>query len=265
VSAGPRSLVVTVVLALAACAARPPPQAAADPSASLAPTDLAGSEWTLASFDGAPVLPGHGITLHFEADRVGGHTGCNAYGAAWVVADGQLDIASIEQTAAACADPAASDQEAHYLERLRSGPRLVPGGVRLRLDGPRPGQRLDFVRRRVAAMDPAALPGSRWRLREAVVATRPIRIAFEAARIVGFAGCRDFESDYTARGDAIFVSATRMSALDCPDGEAAIVREGDFTTDLGSAAYWRIDGDTLVLTTPGGRERRFERERGPAR
>lgn len=246
------------------CAPEPPatsPGAGAEPSIAAAKR-LAGTEWNLVALDGQPTLPGHAITLAFAPDRLGGYAGCNWYGAQWTASGDRLQIGQAEATARACADPGPMTQESLYLARLAGTPTFRILDDRLVIEPAGPGQRLEFARRIPAAMDPAQLVGTRWRLRESdtPAGAPPIRIAFASDHITGFAGCRDFEATYSARGDAISTPTLAMATTECAADAAVHEREGQFTTDLGEAAHYAIAGDTLTLTTDGGRVLEFDRE-----
>ena len=80
-------LLAALVGLLAACGPLPPGTATPGPTApggnaGEEGSELAGSEWQLASLQGQAPLPGTQITLLFRDDEVGGFAGCNAYGSA---------------------------------------------------------------------------------------------------------------------------------------------------------------------------------------
>jgi heat shock protein HslJ len=221
---------------------------------------LAGSEWQLLRLDGQPALAGHAITLEFEPARLGGYAGCNWYGATWRPEAGRLRVGGIESSARGCSEDAMA-QEARFLAHLRENPAYRFESDRLTLADARGAAAVVFSRRVATVMDPAALLGTRWRLREAGSPARPIRMTIHADRIEGFAGCRPFEADYIAKGDRITIASLRMRELDCAAGAAMLEREGRFTTALSESLHYLLDGDALTLTTWGGQQLVFERER----
>ena len=235
----------------------PAPPPAAKPS-----VDLAGTEWILVTLDGKPVLPGEQVTLAFEADRLGGYGGCNWYGAPWRIDDGVLAIGVAEQTMRACVDAARMTQESDFLRTLGEVRKVEVVAQRLRLLDARGGERAVLASRPSAAMDPAALRDTRWRLREPALPAggRPIRIAIGDGRITGHAGCRDFAAEFVARGDHLSVTATRMATMECA-GAALLEREQAFTSRLSETAHYAIAGDVLTLTAAGGGTLVFDRER----
>lgn len=97
----------------------PKPVPAVDPA-------LAGSWWSLVSFDGVPPLQGTRLTLRFDHAgtpdaAAGGTAGCNSYGAEIrVAAEGDFAVAAVESTAMACAEPeGVMAQEEAFLDALR--------------------------------------------------------------------------------------------------------------------------------------------------
>ncbi len=102
-----------------------------DPEAALANT-----EWMLDSYGepGAenPVLEETEVTLRFgEEGHAGGFTGCNTFGAQYVVADGTLSFSEIIATEIAC--PGVMEQEREYLRALRTAGEFELTDNRLRI------------------------------------------------------------------------------------------------------------------------------------
>ena len=92
-----------------------------------APKALIGTEWTLTSLNGQPLIAGTEINLYFEAAFLGGVMSCNQYGGGpdsgrYVATnDGDLTLGPIAVTVMACPTPAGvMEQEATYLEVLQS-------------------------------------------------------------------------------------------------------------------------------------------------
>jgi heat shock protein HslJ len=221
---------------------------------------LEGSEWVLTSLEGRPPLAGSRVTLRFTGETAGGYGGCNWYGSGVTVAGARITFGGAQSTQRLCGEPAGVvAQEQRYFDALRRAARYrVLGGERLEL-GSSAGATLAIYTRRVPApMDPAALAGTSWRLHAVddtvQTASPPATLALTAGEISGFAGCREYTGSYQARGDEIRVTSIAMRSTDCAAGDAALLREGHFTTDLSESSNYRLTADTLeILTFPGRR------------
>jgi heat shock protein HslJ len=230
------------------------------------PPPLAGSEWVVAALGGAPVIAGTNVTLRFSGGGAGGYGGCNWYGGRYTRADSALDIAEIASTARGCLRPAGVEEQEQRLFRIleRVASYRVAGG-RLLLADSAGDVLLEAAERERAAMDPAGLVGTRWRLHavgDTVQRTDPaITLDLTATEISGFGGCRGYDGTYVARGDEIGVTSIAMRDTECDAGEAANLREGQFTTDLSEAANYRVSADSLVLLTVSGRRLVFAARR----
>jgi heat shock protein HslJ len=103
------------ILALAACAAQPPPAA---PPRPVTVQDLLGTEWMAEDIGGAGVVDGSHSTLHFTAATlVDGDTGCNRFSGPLAEDGATIHIGPLATTRRACA-PALMDQERRYLMAL---------------------------------------------------------------------------------------------------------------------------------------------------
>lgn len=114
------SLLVLMLL-ISACAAQP----TGTQSVNENPPDLENTNWQLVSFDTpdseTPVASGSQISLRYDEDgQAGGSAGCNSYGGAYAVDQGQLSFSEMISTLMACADSTVMEQEAEYLEALQS-------------------------------------------------------------------------------------------------------------------------------------------------
>jgi heat shock protein HslJ len=123
-------VMVAAGVALAACAA---PRAA---GAGGAPETLAGTSWQLTELNGrTPVLvPGGAPTLQFAAGedaRASGNGGCNQFSGPYMQDGTSLRFGGLISTRRACADPAATTQEAVYLQALRSTTGFSVSGDRM--------------------------------------------------------------------------------------------------------------------------------------
>jgi heat shock protein HslJ len=122
--AGFRGFAMVVAgLVLAACAA---PRGA---DSGGAPETLAGTSWRLTELNGrTPVLvPGGAPTLEFAAGdegRASGNGGCNQFTGPYTQNGTSLHFGGLASTRRACADPAATSQEAVYLRALQATTRF---------------------------------------------------------------------------------------------------------------------------------------------
>ncbi len=137
--------VLCVVLALAAC------QSAALPGNSgitLAELSLTGTQWLLEDLAGRGVLDRLQSTLNFsEPGRVSGRAGCNDFSGPIRSDAARITIGPLIVTRKACS-PAASDQEARYLEALAGARTIRADGPYLLIDTAVAGKPLKFTRMR---------------------------------------------------------------------------------------------------------------------
>jgi heat shock protein HslJ len=244
-----RSTALLFVL-LAGCAAAPQRQ-----------VELPGTEWLLTEIRGAPLVAGSRVTLRFEPGSAGGYNGCNWYGGDYVLTGSNIKWGDISQTLRGCLQPGIQDQERNYHRSLHEAVVVDATKDRLTLKSASGQPLLVFARRVPADVDPSQLIG-RWRLRTidgAPPAAQNVVVTFTAGTITGFAGCRDFTSTYTANGDQIRLTSTEMASTECPQNDAGIIAEGDFTTHLSESEHYRINGRQLEITTAGGHKLIFER------
>ena len=226
---------------------------------------LRGTKWVLSSLSGQPPLARSRVTIEFETDSASGYGGCNWYGGPYRLSGRNLSFEEVGSTSRGCLSPSGvEEQERQYLEALRRIRGYRIDGDRLRLQDATGSSLLEFTRRVPFGMNPADLVGTSWTLRSldgaAPIGTRPIRITFSTADTIrGFAGCRDFESKYSAEQDRIGVSETRMGATECHAGDAVLEQEGTFTTDLSEAEHYRLTPDRLEIFTAPGRVLVFDR------
>jgi putative lipoprotein len=240
---------------------------AGDSARPLGPVALEGTEWALVSLHGRPPLAGSRITLEVEGRTVGGYSGCNWYGGTYRSEEGELEVDEIQSTARACEVPDLMEQESRYHAALASVRSYTRREGRLELADASRRATLVFAQRETLAMDPQMLIGTSWRLRSG--GTDPgepgdttITLAFERGVASGFAGCRDYTATYEAMGDRIYFTSFSMASTECDREEAALLREGRFTTDLGESTYWSLFDGRLELVTYGGRTLTFSADPG---
>lgn len=78
---------------------------------------LAGTAWTLSSYNQQPILIDTEITAEFSADQVNGSGGCNGYFASYTLTGEQLNVGDIGATKIACPGGILA-QENDYFEVL---------------------------------------------------------------------------------------------------------------------------------------------------
>jgi heat shock protein HslJ len=226
-----------------------------------APIDLPGTEWVLTEIRGAAPVAGSRITLRFDDRSGGGYSGCNWYGGDYEISSLRIKWSDISQTMRGCLQPGVQEQERSYQNTLHEAVVVDATAERLSLKSESGQPLLVFSRRVPAAVDPSQLLG-RWSLRtiDGVPPTaRNVVITFARGMITGFAGCRNFTSTYTAKGDEIRLTSTTMASTECPQDDAGIIAEGDFTTHLSESENYRIVGNELEITTAPGHKLVFAR------
>lgn len=253
-----------LVLLLAGCAGsvRPAePQATAPPAPSAALVD---TDWTLTSLQGQPLVADTTISLRFEADTFSGSAGCNRYGADYLAADdGSLSHPNLAVTLELCPGPeGVMEQEQAYVDALSRAAAYRLSEDRLELQDAAGRALMVYERQSRAAMDPAGLPGTAWRLVSMGGAVPPaepaITLGFlDGGWLAGYAGCRGYVSAYQASGSDLGLPFTSMIEPDCPDDEGLLL-EGEYTTLLGWVIGYRLSQGQLELLTDRGRSLLYE-------
>lgn len=253
-----------LAVALVACgpAATPTaPMTTAIPPAAGNP--LAGSEWQLVSLHGDPLLEDTYISLTFEEDRLGGFAGCNHYGGGPdsgsynVTPDGSLEIPLLAITQMLCVEPdGVMEQEDAFVKALTGAIAYHLEDDILSLQNAEGETVLVFERVEEQAMDPADLIGTAWRLasldEQPLLEASTQTLAFhDEHRAGGYAGCRAFVASYEAEGDELTIFLMAMMGAVCDD-DGLQQQEGEYTTVLGWANRFSLEGDRLELRTSRG-------------
>lgn len=124
------SSVAPVVLLVAACAADPyrePPPAPI--------SELAGTQWTVASIDGRDTVRDETLTADFGVDgRVNGDSGCNHFSGPFIQSGSTVRFGELLSTRRACTEASRQRQEDRMLDILRgtTTARIVRDELRLR-------------------------------------------------------------------------------------------------------------------------------------
>ncbi len=228
--------------------------------------NLVGTDWILESLDGAPILRGTNITLALEPLRLRGYAGCNWYGGEYKLENGALTIPMLTKTVMGCTRPkGVMEQEDAFVQALQASKHYVVLGERLTLTSIVPPHALVFRQRKRLAMDPAQLIGTQWQLIEMKNAPplpgSKITLAFDQIAIQGDAGCRNYSGTYQAESDHFQLVRIEMQGGDCSKPEIFWQQEGEYTTLLSEARYYRMTEQTLELETEAGGVLRFQRLR----
>lgn len=280
----PVTLLILVTLLVAACApgALPPieaptvPPAAVEQPTAIPPaaeqavatplpapltpeptgSQLAGTEWVMASLNGNLPAANTTVTLQFGKDgSISGSDGCNRYMTTYQEDGQNLTFAQpMAGTMMACPDEPTMKQAAAYQDALAQVTGFSMSSRQLVLfAGP------DIVLTFVA--DVQALDGTAWLVtsynngREAVVSPlldTEITLNFEADQLNGNAGCNNYFAGYQTTSDgSISVETLGSTFRFCETPEGVMEQEGEYLAALQSAATFRIEGDQLWLRTAG--------------
>jgi heat shock protein HslJ len=112
-----------------------------DPVAPEPDTELEGTSWQLdalvegAGPDGAVSSVLGEASLRLDGDQLGGHTGCNSFGAPYELEGDRLLVGDVGQTLIGC-EEALQRQEAHVVGVLEADPSFRVEGSRLELTAP---------------------------------------------------------------------------------------------------------------------------------
>jgi heat shock protein HslJ len=226
------------------------------PSASTAPTQLAGTKWVLSSavIDDEDVASVAVAALDFGSDgTLSGTTGCNNFSGTYEQEGDELDIELGPMTLAACTDPAATAQEQAILEGLpevdtfRSTPQLEL------LDG-------DGDTLLIYDANTAGLEGTSWTATgvnngsavESTALTEMISAEFRSGGVVtGFSGCNEYNGTYATSGtDGLTITDVAGTLKSCDD--ATMTLEGQYLAALGNTATYELSGGTLTLRDSSG-------------
>jgi heat shock protein HslJ len=102
-------LVILLLAAVSLTACRP------------ANASLSGTQWTLLSLNGQPLLSDTSITAEFSEDQVSGSSGCNQYSGMYEATGSDLSIHQVAATMMYCMEPdGVMDQEGAFFDALAS-------------------------------------------------------------------------------------------------------------------------------------------------
>jgi heat shock protein HslJ len=220
-----------------------------------------GTLWTLVSYiddEGSlsTVPAGTTITAEFQAGKLVGDAGCNAYSGAYEVEGDRLTLGPLGATMMSCGSTADLHERA-YLAALEtaSSYEILDGQLQLADAG---GKRiLSFV-------EAVSMPliGTVWELRSyndghedlvSVLAGTETTAIFDAdGSVAGSAGCNSYTASYEADDDSVTIGPAATTRMMCAEPEGIMEQEAAFLAALGSATTYRIRGDALELTDDDG-------------
>lgn len=211
--------------------------------------ELIGTDWDVVSYGGQTPLPDAPITLSFEAEELGGTTGCNHYGGPYTTEGASFSVGELVSTQIFC--EGLMDQEAAYLNMLRAAQSITLDDGRLTI----------HTAEGNLVFEPATdltLEGQAWTLSAIVegevvssmVGAEPITATFEGGQLTGSAGCNQYSTSYEVEGSTLTLGAIVATRMSC--GEERDQRERAFLTALEAAAGYSIRRDGLTLTDASG-------------
>jgi heat shock protein HslJ len=227
-------------------------------TASVAPTDLAGTKWVLSSYvaDDEDIDAAAVAALDFGADgsSLSGTTGCNGVGGTYTQDGSNLTINLGPMTLVACTDDATTAQERGIVDGLpRVASFTATGQLAL----------LDDKGAALLIYDPntAGLEGTSWTATgvnngsggvEATTLTATISAAFAPdGALSGFAGCNQYNAGYATSGsDGLTISNVATTRKAC--AEDVMTLESQYTAALSKVTTYSISGVTLTLRDADG-------------
>jgi heat shock protein HslJ len=172
--------------------------------------DIQNTRWSLLEIDGKEIIPGSHVSLDFDKGGASGSSGCNHYGAGYLVDKyGKISFLAIFLTAMNCPfPPGVTAQEKRYIEALRESVKYEISAGGLVLYDSENRELLVFEGEPVYDMDPSKLVGTSWKCRSVndKRASDELNIILNfatASNASGKAGCFTYRMNYQAEGDRI--------------------------------------------------------------
>lgn len=207
--------VATVALPLIACHSAPPPKS---------PAGFRGRTFLLETSQGADVLAGTAVRLHFSDNELSFGANCNHMGGSYSMAQGRVVVGDMFQTEMGC-DAERHAQDDWLQAFFASKPKLVLEGTTLTLSND--ASSLVFLDREVADPD-RPLVGTTWAINSYNDAETAMGLmGIEAPRLTFAADgtwqarsvCLEASGRYTLDGDRIELSDTRATQGACTDND----------------------------------------------
>lgn len=224
------------------------------PGSSPAPSQLANTDWLLATIGGKPVTSGTNADLLFGLHDASGFSGCNRFTTTYTT-DGasSLSFGNMATTRMAC-DPATNVIETGYLAALGNVARYAMTSDSLTLANASGGTLLTY-----SAQAPASVEGP-WNVtmvNNGVGAVESVPTGIAAAisflpegTVEGFGGCNNFSGGYSVTGDKIAIGPLMSSMKACDDATNKF--EAQFLMALQNSAKWSVTTGTLDLRDANG-------------
>lgn len=221
---------------------------------------LDGTRWTLVGTGDpanlTPPVAGTEISAEFTPDAVTGSSGCNGYGASYVIDGNQItfDSSGFASTLMACED-AIMRQEDAFRAALQNVTAVSIDGDRLTLT--HPDGVLVFEQTRTDSGE-LTLEGPVWQFNgfisgdvvESPVAGTDAAIEFVNGEITGTTGCNRFFGSYTVDGDRITFGPLGSTKMACPGPQ--MDQEMRLLEAFATAQSFTIHSDSLKIAHAGG-------------
>jgi heat shock protein HslJ len=190
-------------------------------------TPLTGTSWQLVAMSQGtelvPLLPGTLITANFEEGQMQGGSGCNSYGAEYIVEGSNFSTGEIEQTAELCLDKALMEQEKRFINGLMEATGYQLEGETLIIDHPDG----EFHFQQANSLSEAPFVGTIWRLsafleegkQRLPVEGADITILFGGVQYSGSTGCNQFSGEYAIEGNNVRPGGFFVTEKECPSPE----------------------------------------------
>jgi heat shock protein HslJ len=223
----------------------------------LAESDSTG--WILLALGDTPSLASVPVTLEIAGGgRITGWTGCNDFSATYESVGDAVFISDVVRTSDnACRSDAAQIQEDLYLTALEKIRSYQVSGAELSLMGANAEQIARFLSALTLELEntnwvAAAYDDGEGSLVPVSTEAPAITAILQANIISGFAGCANYQADYSVDGNTIQVSnltggAAGATSADCTDGGPTLDQDARYRKALQSAASYELSGPHLTF------------------
>ncbi|TPG21572.1 META domain-containing protein [Sphingomonas koreensis] len=79
-----------------------------------APKSFAGTQWAIASINGAVPSAERNTAISFDNERISGNAGCNSFGGGYAVSGGTMTVTQVISTKMACVGPGMDQENAFF-------------------------------------------------------------------------------------------------------------------------------------------------------
>jgi heat shock protein HslJ len=237
-----RTLIAAATVALIACHSAPPPKS---------PAGLPGRTFLLEASQGAELLAGVRVHLHFTDGSLSMTASCNHMGGAYTLEQERLVMGDMMQTEMGC-DAERHAQDDWLQKFLASKPKLVLEGTKLTLSND--SSSLAFLDREVADPD-RQLQGTVWEVNNYIDGETAMGLMdYESPRITFAADgswqarspCLEASGRYAVEGNRITLSGTTAKQGECADNDK-VAAEFVRSVLVDGALTFAIEARTLTL------------------